>query len=152
MLDIFEKIFICIVCSIYIVLPILLIIRFGGRQSGLILMATAIFTVNSVVESPIENAVNSIAIRSDLTEIVLTKNLDDKTEEKRLSLISRKNKKKFDLALHRRMEKHFPDWEGRMDFQKKQEKLYKAAMKRQAELRRTRMIDILLYQGRVRRN
>ena len=51
------------------------------------------------------------------------------------------NKRKFDLTFHRKLEKSFPDWEDRMNFQKKQEKFYKSAMKKQAESRRTRMTD-----------
>ena len=36
-------------------------------------------------------------------------------------------RKKFDLAFHRRLEQHFPDWEELMNYQKKQEKLYNSA-------------------------
>ena len=51
------------------------------------------------------------------------------------------NKRKFDLTFHRKLKKHFPDWDGRMSYQKKQEKFYKSTMTKQAELRRVRMID-----------
>lgn len=39
------------------------------------------------------------------------------------------------------MEKHLPDWDGRMNYQKKQEKHYKVAMKKQKELRKLRIQD-----------
>lgn len=55
---------------------------------------------------------------------------------------NRKNKKEFDERFHRKLEECFPDWQGRIDFQRKQEKFYKSAMKRQAALRDTKMIDI----------
>ena len=44
------------------------------------------------------------------------------------------------LAIKAR-EKHFPDWDGRMSYQKKQEKFYKSAMTKQAELRRIKAMD-----------
>lgn len=34
-----------------------------------------------------------------------------------------------------------PDWEARMDYQKKQEKFYKSAIKKQTELKRLRIKD-----------
>ena len=49
--------------------------------------------------------------------------------------------KKFDLAFHHRLEQHFPDWENRMNYQKKQEKFYKSAMKKESELKRLRIKD-----------
>lgn len=93
-----------------------------------------IFILNSysLVTDPSENTVNSTPTHSNLTEIVLIKN-------PRIS--NRKNKKKFDLAFHRRMEKHFPDWSERMSYQKTREEFYKSAMKKQAELRRTGMME-----------
>ncbi len=45
-------------------------------------------------------------------------------------------RKKFNLAYHRRLEKRFPDWQNRIDYQKKQEELYKSAMKKQREIKR----------------
>jgi hypothetical protein len=38
------------------------------------------------------------------------------------------------------LEQHFPDWDERVSYQKKQEKFYKSAMKKQAELKRLRVI------------
>ena len=69
-----------------------------------------------------------------MDEVVLVKNPS-------ISNNNRKNKKKFDAAFHRRLEQHFPDWQGRIDSQRKQEKFYKSARMRKAELRRLRMID-----------
>ena len=37
------------------------------------------------------------------------------------------------------LRKHFPDWEGRMDYQKKQEAFYKSAIKKQIQLKRLRI-------------
>jgi len=48
-------------------------------------------------------------------------------------------RKNFDPAFHRRLEKHFPDWSGRMAFQKKQEELYKSAMQKKREALRLRL-------------
>lgn len=50
-------------------------------------------------------------------------------------------REKFDLVLHARLMKTFPDWEARMDYQKKQEKFYKSAIKKQTELKRLRIKD-----------
>ena len=48
-------------------------------------------------------------------------------------------RKSFDPAFHRRLEKHFPDWSGRMTFQKKQEGFYKSAMQKKREALRLRL-------------
>ena len=85
--------------------------------------------MNSLVTDPSEILLNSTSINSELDKIVLVKNP------------SISNKKKFDLSFHRKLEKHFPDWDGRMIYQKKQEKFYKSAMAKQVELRCVRMID-----------
>ena len=37
------------------------------------------------------------------------------------------------------LRKHFPDWEGRMEYQKKQEAFYKSAIKKQIQLKRLRI-------------
>jgi len=42
-------------------------------------------------------------------------------------------------AFHRQLEQYFPDWAGRMDYQKKQEKFFKSAMRKKRELIRLRM-------------
>ena len=47
-------------------------------------------------------------------------------------------RKKFDLAFHRQLEQYFPDWDERMDYQKKQEKLFKSAMRKKREMKRLR--------------
>lgn len=49
--------------------------------------------------------------------------------------------KKFDLVFHTRLMQTFPDWEARMNYQKKQEELYKSAMKKKNELKKIRMRD-----------
>ena len=54
-------------------------------------------------------------------------------------------RKKFDLAFHRRLEQHFPDWEERMNYQKKQEEFYKSAMRKQRELKRLRIKNICKF-------
>ena len=43
------------------------------------------------------------------------------------------------------MEQHFPDWNERMNYQKKQEKFYKSAIKRKKELKRLRVLDKKSY-------
>ena len=44
------------------------------------------------------------------------------------------------------LRKHFPDWEERMDYQKKQEKIYRSGLARIAEAKRTRVIYKLTKQ------
>jgi hypothetical protein len=51
-------------------------------------------------------------------------------------------RKKFDLAFHRQLEQHFPDWEQRMDSQKKQEEFYKSAMRKEREMKNLRIKQI----------
>ena len=41
------------------------------------------------------------------------------------------------------MEREFPDWEQRMDYQKKQEQFYISAMRKQREMRNLRIKQIL---------
>ena len=48
-------------------------------------------------------------------------------------------RKKFDLDFHRQLEQYFPDWAGRMNYQKKQEKFFKSAMRKKREMIRLRM-------------
>ena len=48
-------------------------------------------------------------------------------------------RKKFNIVFHRRLEQHFPDWEERMNYQKKQEEFYKSAMRKQREFKRLRI-------------
>ena len=45
-----------------------------------------------------------------------------------------KKKEKFDWAYHRKLEKHFPDWKERIDYQRKQEKFFNSALKKQKQL------------------
>jgi len=47
-------------------------------------------------------------------------------------------KRKINIVTHRRLEKFFPDWEGRIAYQKNREKVYKAAMIRRREALRLR--------------
>lgn len=51
----------------------------------------------------------------------------------------------IDLSFHHQLEQHFPDWNERMDYQKKQEKFYKLAMKRKKELKILRLLDKKSY-------
>jgi len=39
------------------------------------------------------------------------------------------------------LRKHFPDWEERMAYQKKQEKIYKSAMLRKREIQRLHILE-----------
>ena len=48
-------------------------------------------------------------------------------------------RKKFNIVFHRRLEKYFPDFNGRMVYQKKQEKFYKSAQKKRRELKKLRI-------------
>jgi len=48
-------------------------------------------------------------------------------------------RKKFDLDFHRQLGQYFPDWAERMDYQKKQEKFFKSAMRKKREMIRLRM-------------
>ena len=48
-------------------------------------------------------------------------------------------RKKFDLDFHRQLEQYFPDWAGRMNYQKKQEKFFKLAMRKKRKMIRLRM-------------
>jgi hypothetical protein len=47
-------------------------------------------------------------------------------------------KRKINIVTHRRLEKFFPDWEGRIAYQKNREKIYKAAMIKRREALRLR--------------
>jgi hypothetical protein len=47
-------------------------------------------------------------------------------------------KRKINIVTHRRLEKFFPDWEGRIAYQKNREKVYKAAMIKRREALRLR--------------
>jgi hypothetical protein len=47
-------------------------------------------------------------------------------------------KRKINIVTHRRLEKFFPDWEGRIAYQKNREKVYKAAMIKRREVLRLR--------------
>lgn len=116
--------------------------HFGLQKTGLVL--GAVIAINTVTSSPDvdANVVKSPLLSNDkdLTTIILASSGSDKRNEKRLPSINKKNKKKFDLALHIKLEKHFPDWDERVSYQKKQEKFYKSAMKKQAELGRLRAV------------
>jgi hypothetical protein len=50
-----------------------------------------------------------------------------------------KKKRKFDLLFYSRLEHHFPDWNDRSEYQRKQEKLYDSAMKKRREALRLRL-------------
>ena len=58
-------------------------------------------------------------------------------------------REKFDLVLHARLMKTFPDWPARMDYQKKQEEFYKSAIKKQIQLKRLRIKNTSGSIGRV---
>lgn len=48
---------------------------------------------------------------------------------------------KMDSDLHRRLERHFPDWEERMAYQEKQAEFYKSALRKKKEIIKLRMIE-----------
>jgi hypothetical protein len=48
--------------------------------------------------------------------------------------------KNFDPTFHRLLKQAFPDWKGRMDYQKKQEEFYKSAMRKREEIERVRAL------------
>lgn len=58
-----------------------------------------------------------------------------------LNLIIPVGSKNFDPKFHRRLEQEFPDWKNRMDYQERQQKYYKLAMRRKTQLRRTKLLD-----------
>lgn len=88
------------------------------------------------------------SIQSPTTESQTIKTVNGQTAlriyggdgESRPALVLGK-RKKFDLAFHRRLEQHFPDWEERINYQKKQEEFYKSAMKKERELKKLRVKD-----------
>ena len=47
-------------------------------------------------------------------------------------------KRKINIVTHRRLEKFFPDWEGRIAYQENREKVYKAGMIKRREALRLR--------------
>ena len=47
----------------------------------------------------------------------------------------------MDSDLHRRLERHFSDWEERMSYQEKQAEFYKSALRKKKEIIKLRMID-----------
>ena len=49
--------------------------------------------------------------------------------------------RKMDSDLHRRLERHFPDWEERMTYQEKQAEFYKSVMRKKREIIKLRMTD-----------
>ena len=125
------------------ILPAVLIHRFlGPNKAGLIFT-----TIIALHKTDDLNNLNQISFPTEIVgstdhTTILAKNLRDKSKGRTLPINNRKNKKKFDERFHRKLEQHFPDWQGRIDFQRKQEKFYKSAMKRQAALRGTKMMDI----------
>jgi hypothetical protein len=51
----------------------------------------------------------------------------------------------FDPTFYRRLKQGFPDWNEQMDYQKKQEKFYKSAMRKRKEIERLRKLDNTRY-------
>ena len=51
---------------------------------------------------------------------------------------SQGKRKKINIVTHRRLEKFFPDWEGRIRYQEEREKVYKTAMIKRREALRLR--------------
>jgi hypothetical protein len=47
-------------------------------------------------------------------------------------------REKINIVTHRRLEKFFPDWEGRIAYQENRERVYKAAMIKRREALRLR--------------
>lgn len=137
MFDILETTFLW---GLYVFVPLALITRhFGVQKAGLTLVA--IFTFKTLVPLPQESKVNSIPNNTDITTVILASSREDGKGGETILASNKKNKKKFDLELDQKLEKHFPDWDGRMNYQKKQEECYKAAMKKQKELRKLRIQD-----------
>ena len=50
-------------------------------------------------------------------------------------------RKKFDLDFHRELEQRFPDCTRRVDYQKKQKKFFKSAMRKKREMKKVNMIE-----------
>ena len=50
-----------------------------------------------------------------------------------------------DLNFHHQLEQHFPDLSNRMNYQNKQEKFYKTAIRRKQEIKRPRVLDKKSY-------
>lgn len=111
----------------------------GPYRAGLIF--SAILALHQTAEADFNITNFAVERVESPNTTILVDNKGKNSKEKTLPINNRKNKKNFDLAFHRRLENHFPDWEGRMNYQKRQEQFYKSAMKKQAEIRRTRMID-----------
>jgi hypothetical protein len=61
---------------------------------------------------------------------------------KRISLRKIKN---FDPTFHHQLKQGFPDWKERMDYQQKQEKFYKSAMRKREEIKRVRKLEDTRY-------
>lgn len=137
-IDFLQNVFIW---CLYVVFPTILFTRHVGFKKTALVLGTLI-VFNTLTSSPDDlylNVIKSTSNDKDLTTIILASSHGDKPDEKTLPSISRKNKKKFDLALHIKLEEKLPDWDGRVNYQKKQEKFYESAMKKQAELRRLRV-------------
>jgi hypothetical protein len=48
---------------------------------------------------------------------------------------------KLNIIYHRWLKQDFPDWNERMDYEKKQEEFYKSAMTKKKEIKRLGMIE-----------
>ncbi|MFT4850184.1 MAG: hypothetical protein ACI83B_002736 [Sediminicola sp.] len=78
--------------------------------------------------------INEILDRKEKENIELEAEIDVEIEAENIN-----RKIYFDPAFHRQLAKHFPDWSGRMAFQKKQEGFYKSAMQKKREALRLRL-------------
>ncbi len=128
-----------LICLMIILFNFNGIINFCRKKPGISLLVIFVLWVNSL-ELPDETILvsrpNTQVERILATEKALGISGGD------LSPIRFSAKReKFNLVLHARLMKTFPDWEARMDYQKKQEKFYKSAIKKQTELKRLRIKD-----------
>lgn len=87
----------------------------------------------------------SVLTKSQQSQSVIAKNIWSVSSIGRGGVIGIGKIENFDLAFHHRLEQHFPDWEERMDYQKKQDEFYKSAMGRRKEIKRLGILDNTCY-------
>lgn len=140
MLDILET----LVIWLYLA-SLLVIFLFGVQESGNLQMAAipTLFVTVSLLPLPSETTkIPQIEVPAQTNvapkELLGSVALGICGGELGLHRFSGK-RQKFDPVLHARLMKTFPDWKGRMDYQKKQEKFYKLAIKKQTELKKLRI-------------
>lgn len=134
--------FLLIVCLIFCLLFQVRILEKWERQNetlfwGTVIFVYATFTIldvkgNQISASPIETssqilAAETIARGGSNGKPFLQNKLRKKT--------------KFNIVLHRRLEKHFPDFPSRVNYQKRQEQFYKSALKKKRQIERLKLIE-----------